>query len=272
MNSQSILMAKITYLSGNSESDLDTEMTSYVADNPVLAKEIQFVESFWQQPSEIVLEQPSEELDQRFYQMLDQAKVAQKSLSTADKKKQSLNVLHWLTNVLAPKPFTQFASLALVFAIGFNMNNHQTPSNNQSLDGLQKQVESLSSLVALSMINNGSTSERLTGVSYSLQTNEQNEQLNLALMKLLNNDRSSAVRLSVIDALSARTSVKAFEAELLDSIDKQIHPVVQIGLIKLLVNKGSNTSLSKLKVKSANNQLSIEAREFIDQLLAQRYI
>lgn len=275
MNSQSILMAKISYLSGNSESDLDSEMKTYVANHPELAKELQFVEAFWQQKSEVELEQPSAALDQRFYQMLNQAKVVQNDQQIQSEKKQvvglGLDIWQWLVSLFSPKPLAQFASLALVFTIGLNMNSF-TSSNNQSLAGLQKQVESLSSLVALSMINNGSTSERLTGVSYSLQTNEQNEQLNMALMKLLNTDKSTAVRLSVIDALSARASVIYFEAELLDSIDNQRHPMVQIALIRLLVNKGSNNSLSKLKDKSANNQISTEASEFIDQLLTQSYI
>ena len=166
----------------------------------------------------------------------------------------------------------QFATLAVVFAIGYGSNNLQPQQTDESFAGLEQQVQSLSALVAMSMINKGSASERLTGITYSRQTGGRDPAVDGVLLKLLNTDRSTAVRLSAINAFSSRLSVSAIETQLLDSVLRQEQPLVQIGLIKLLAGKGSESSLSELSQMADDGRLTPEGSEFLQQLKAKYLI
>ena len=180
MNHQTIIDWKLSSISNGvtAELILTDEMQQYIEANQELVKELAFIDAFWQQDSQ---ELPSSELDKRFYKMLLQAQTAQQNIETNQVVKQPqqssifTGVKNWLS-ASSIKPFAQFATLGLVFFLGFNANQN---NNNVSLQGknlaantgienLQQEVSSLSAMLALSMLDKSSAAERLTGVAYSL--------------------------------------------------------------------------------------------------------
>ncbi|MCJ8272666.1 MAG: HEAT repeat domain-containing protein [Psychrosphaera sp.] len=280
MNSQQILTAKVDFLSGNANQDIDETMKQIVDNDPALQQEIAFVEAFWHKDNDVKDEQPGASMDARFYQMLAGAQSAQISAlapilkSSADKP----SIWQQLNDALVPQSFgngmMQVAMMGMVFTLGYYVNVSQSSdlqasaaTQDNSMAELKSEVQSLNSLVALSMINNSSASKRLTGINYSRQSGADDETLNDALVKMLNNDKSTAVRLAAIDAFAERGVTTRVEIKLVDALAKQ-NPLVQIGLIKLLNNHGSEYARIKVAALARQGELTDEAREVYQQFKA----
>ena len=267
IDTQTILSTKVAFLSGNSTQDIDDSMKAYAQNDIELQKELAFIEAFWHQSNDAVHEQPSNTLDARFYQMLSQAQAAQMPQSITQPK---LTLLQSIQNWISPKPIMQFAMMAAVFTLGFNINSQpNTAPDNVAMQGLQDKVESLNSLVALSMINNSSASKRLTGIDYSRQSNTDDDALNDALIKMLNHDTSTAVRLAAVNAIAERFLSDKVQQQLLDGLILQ-KPLVQIELVSLFLNHGSKSSMDSLAALVKNQELSDEATEIYQQRIVKQ--
>jgi hypothetical protein len=280
MNSQQILTAKVDFLSGNANQDIDETMKQIVDNNPALQQEIAFVEAFWHKDNDVKDEQPSASMDARFYQMLAGAQSAQINALAPGVNSPTTKTSIWqqLKEVMMPQSFgngmMQVAMMGMVFTLGYYVNLPQSPNmttaavtQDNSMADLKSEVQSLNSLVALSMIQNSSASKRLTGINYSRQSGSDDETLNDALVKMLNNDKSTAVRLAAIDAFAERGLNTQVEIKLVDALSKQ-KPLVQIGLIKLLNNHGSEYARIKVAALARQGELTEEAREVYQQFKA----
>ena len=76
MNHQTIIDWKLASINKDvtAESTLTSEMQQYIDAHPELVKELEFIDAFWQTEAQ---EEPSVELDKRFYKMLLQAQTTQ---------------------------------------------------------------------------------------------------------------------------------------------------------------------------------------------------
>jgi hypothetical protein len=275
MNHQHIIDWKISSLQNvdleQGEHKFTQEMQAYLDLHPELNDELAFIDMFWQQEAQ---EQPSTELDKRFYQMLSQAKSAQNSkvnarspLESGNKETNSQGLLTTIKNwwVFKPmQPVGQAVALGLMFVIGFNVNQ-STPSNvaDISLQNLQQEVSSLSSMLALSMLQKSSAAERLTGVAYSRQTDLSDPLLMTTLITALAKDKSTAVRLAIINALSSMPDIHEQESELLALAIKESNTLVQIELCRLLLNVGSQHTKNKLRSQLSATDIDPEVKEFL---------
>lgn len=263
MDNKTILAVKVAYLSGNSPNDIDETMKKQIQQDKQLAQEIAFVESFWSSEDEAAQEMPSKALDARFYQMLSVAQAAQSKGQAEISHVKKTTWLDKLGQWLLPKPIMQLAMMAGVFSLGYYINAPVSDPEELAMNSLKQEVQSLSSLVALSMIDNSSASKRLTGISYSKQSGANDQILNNALLKMINADKSTAVRLAAIDALSSRGFDANMELALLEGLAEQ-NLMVQIELVSLLISQGSQISQIKLKDLAANGALDNEAKEFFE--------
>ncbi len=231
--------------------------------------------SFWQQEPESI-PAPSEQMRNNFYQMLDEAKSAQNAASQAQAPKspeanEMLNpsgILSWLSGWLAPNPVAQFASLAIVFAMGMSVNQFTGSSqqNDSGLTALQQEVSSLSSLVAISMLQKPSASERLTGVAYSGQTDLSDPVLSQTLIDLLENDKSTAVRLAIVNTLSESNNLSGIETKLIDLAVNETNPLVQMELCRLILINGTSETQRTLLDNLKSITLHEDVAEFIDEI------
>lgn len=274
MNSEQIIQAKINFLSDESQMDLSADMNAFVGMDSTLEEELKFIEQFWNSTKDSVDELPSSQLSNNFYAMLDQANSAQQATqrstqqsikASKDDNQTKSTFFQFFENLFNAKPVLQFATIMMVFTLGYYLNQPQYKEQDEAMVNLQKQVKALNSMVALSMIQKNSASERLAGVSYSKQSNVEDETLTMALIELLNSDSSSAVRLAVIDAVYARGSVLSLQTNLLESIPKQNNALVQMGLIRLILEKGDALGKQKVIDMKTLDLLMPEVADFIEQ-------
>jgi HEAT repeat protein len=127
---------------------------------------------------------------------------------------------------------------------------------------LQTQVESLRQLVALSLMNQQSATARLRGVTYTVQMEQPDQQVQQALLRAVNHDPNVNVRLSAVDALEKFAhSSAAIRRALADAIPVQESPLVQIALIELLAQLDEKNAVPELRRLAANEQADESVRQ-----------
>jgi hypothetical protein len=278
MNNQEIIDWKIASLANDSNSELSADMQMYLNNNQQLQDELLFIEQFWTNDIKPQV-MPSDKLDANFYQMLSSAQSAQHEVAQqqnhhrAPENKRALSIVDTVKSWLMPKPIVQFATLTLVFVLGLNIN--QAPNNeknNAIYSGLQDDISSLTTVLAMSMLQKDSASERLSGVAYSRQTDLSNPLLVEQLIALLERDKSTSVRLAIIKSLGQLKSFGSSEQQLLTLAIQEENLLVQIELCRLLLNYGSGDIKNVLTEQTNQQLLKPEVREFIQAQLMASYI
>jgi len=288
MTNQQIIDWKIASLANNDNSELSEEMQSYLEQNSQLQEELLFIEQFWTSDVKPLV-MPSDKLDANFYQMLSRAKTAQQHSPEqydaqqettqplndyrASSKVPSLSLMDKVKSWLTPMPIAQFATLTLVFVLGYNINKAPNSEiNSEAYSVLQQDISSLTTVLAMSMLQKDSASERLSGVAYSRQTNLSNPVLVEQLIELLARDKSTSVRLAIINSLGELESFGLFEQQLLTMATMEENLLVQIELCRLLLNYGSVEIKNLLTEQSSQQQLKPEVQEFIKAQSMAAYI
>ena len=192
-----------------------------------------------------------------FYQMLEQQKQTKpEAPGVLDSLRQ------WFTDRSAGmQPAFQFALVCIVFMAGMGTQTLMQSDDNNAVAALESQVDELNVMVALSLLQKSSASERLSGVAYSSRGGEMTEALVTELLKLLESDKSTAVRLAIIEALSDYAMIGVIEEQILDALLKQDNVLVQIQLVELLKNHGSQNIIHQLLEQIEDERIHEEVRD-----------
>lgn len=142
------------------------------------------------------------------------------------------------------------AAIVLVMAgivIGFYINKNQI--HEQELAQLKQEVENTKQLMITMIGNPNSASQRLQGVNVALTITAPDHDIVNALVKTLNDDPNTNVRLAALEALGNYYTDGTVRKALIESLGTQKDPIVQIALIQLMVKmneKGSVKSLEQI--------------------------
>jgi hypothetical protein len=171
---------------------------------------------------------PSPALDARFYTMLAKQKQKQRPSRLRE-------FFSWPQ--LAPRFAMASVALILGLAAGYLLRSPSANTNSRDpqIDALSQQVSELQEMMMLSLLENGSTTERLKAVSLTQQMDEASKKVTSALIHTLNNDANVNVRLAALDALKPYASDSSVREALVRSIKNQESPLVQVSLAELMV-------------------------------------
>ncbi|MGA3237790.1 MAG: HEAT repeat domain-containing protein [Bryobacteraceae bacterium] len=120
---------------------------------------------------------------------------------------------------------------------------------------LKGQVEGLRQLVALSLLQAQSPSDRLRGVSFSSQIARPDADVEQSLLRAVNHDPNVNVRLSAVDAIEKYTGDPAVRRALVDAVAVQDSPIVQCALIDLLKEINDRDSAPALRKLAQDGQV-----------------
>ncbi|MBM3797469.1 MAG: HEAT repeat domain-containing protein [Acidobacteria bacterium] len=163
--------------------------------------------------------------------------------------------------------------LAAVSAGGGWLMGRQSPAPQprDEVAALRSEVAGLRSLVAVSMLGQGSAGARLQGISYATRpgTPESPEVLE-ALVSALQHDEHVNVRLAACDALRRQTANPAVRRVLARALATEDSPLVKVSLIEALADASARESVRPLlNLKSAANEdeaVRTEAARALDRL------
>lgn len=128
--------------------------------------------------------------------------------------------------------------------IGTNLPRHGEDSE---VAKLRDEVASTREMVALSLLQQQSATERLRGVDYTGRLPSMEPTVVSALIQAVSHDANVNVRLAAIDALTKVASHPAVVDSLTQSLPRQESPLVQAALIDYLVEAHDRKAVSALQ-------------------------
>jgi hypothetical protein len=135
------------------------------------------------------------------------------------------------------------------------------PARTDEMAQMSSQVQNLREIVALSLLDRQSAASRLEGVSWSSQVDRPNQELLSALLMVLNHDSNTNVRLSSLDALERFSYDAAVGKALVDSLQQQDSPLVQIALIDSLVHIHNRAAAPELRKLTGDTEINPAVRQ-----------
>jgi HEAT repeat protein len=215
------------------------EFAAHLASCEACRSESSRIGALWQSLDLLPVEEPSGKLRERFYEMLGAYRQGQASVA--------MPVKHaW------PKMVWQVAAAAALLVVGLGVGyGVREDRSRPELVQLREEVASMRQLVALSLMQQQSASDRLRGVSWSYQVEPSDEEVMNALVTTVNHDPSVNVRLAAVDALrpftgSPATHVMARNA-VIQALPKQTTPIVQVALIDFLAELKERNAAPELR-------------------------
>ncbi len=171
---------------------------------------------------------------------------------------------HWWMAGWWPAKAVWQTALAVVLLLGGGFGEHylaRPRTANPEIATLQAQVENLRQTVALSMLQDQSSSSRIRGVSYASQVQRPDSQIEQALLSALNHDANINVRLRAVDALENLAGHPDIQRALVDSLPLQDSPLVQVAVIDVLTEVNGKAALPALRQLAADGKTDDAVRQ-----------
>jgi len=177
--------------------------------------------------------EPSANLRKGFDSML------QEELNTA--KGRAITMTPWMFRVAAALAFIVVAGTA-----GFWINRQQRQAD--ALEAMRQEMQATKKLMMAMLDNQQSASQRLMGatVAYNEVASLDPDVVN-ALVHAMNKDENTNVRLAALEALAKFQSQPHVKAALIASLNTQKDPIVQIALIRMMVEMKGKGVMEKLE-------------------------
>jgi Putative zinc-finger/HEAT repeats len=204
----------------------------------------------WRGLDSMAMPEPSRAMRTRFMEMmeayqtgLEQAGPAGASLPSRAKRSR------WFAWWPA-QPAWQMAIAAVLLIAGVTAGKYAARAPKETapeMAQLQSQVEGLREMVALSLLQAQSPSDRLRGVNFSSQISRPDAEVEQSLLRTVNHDSNVNVRLSAVDAIEKYAGDPAVRRALVDAVTVQDSPIVQCALIDLLADVNARDSEPALR-------------------------
>jgi hypothetical protein len=212
--------------------------------------------------------EPSSAVRSRFYETLG---AFRQGLESAPKRSIGDRLLAMWPKQPAYQVAASFAMLAIGLGLGYEIKQSPvTPAQIQpgpEVAQLRDEVSSMKQMVALSLLQQQNAGERMRGVSYAYMAQPNDTQVLTALLTTVNNDESTSVRLSAVDALHAFGGSPVMRAAVIQSIRKQQNSLVQVALIDLLVDLKEKEAVPELQALSVDSKINAAVRQHAQQAI-----
>jgi hypothetical protein len=255
------------HAAGTLNEGVRTEFEAHLALCADCSKEAEGLRAIWAKLAQLPEQQPSADMDARFYSMLQGYR--QGLEESQPRATLQPSVANWLSRVWPAQPAFQFGLAALLFGIGlcigkFGFNggqkNSSVAASEASLTQLRSEVAGLKEQVVLALLEQRSASERLRGVEMTIRLNQPQEQIAAALLHTLEADSNVNVRLAAVAALQTFAGQPGVRKSLLDALPNERSPLVQVGLIEMMVDLREREVLPILKTLLENAGLNESVR------------
>ncbi len=233
-------------------------------------REYETLAMLWNSLGELPHEKPSAAMRERFYTAL-----AAYNRESRPLKVSLPDIVNAFVAQFWPKqPMMQFALALLLFITGGaagmllmsgSDNNKQDHSESKTeISQLRDEVKAMNRMLAVSLMQQQSASERLRGITLTSQFQQPDGELTSALLEALNYDPNVNVRLAAIDALIQFGSDPNVRKAVITALTRQNSPIVQMALIDFSVSQQVQQSKPVMEQLLKNPKLNDAVKSRIE--------
>lgn len=175
----------------------------------------------------------------------------------------------WLDRWTRPRPATlqpAWSLPALLLGVALGASLMWGFGSQREVRRLSAEVDSMSRVLGLSLLDHQSASERLRGVSFSMRA-PADDRIVAALLQSVRNDPNVNVRLAALEALGAHVDSPAVRSGLIEALPGQRSPVLQVALIEILERGNGASSDRAIQEFLEREDLDTEVERQIRDLL-----
>ncbi len=143
----------------------------------------------------------------------------------------------------------RIAAAVVLVMVGVVIGNwiNTTRQNNQELARLKEEVEANKKIMLAMLENQQSASQRMMGATVAYELPKADDEIVNVLVKTMNEDPNTNVRLAALEALGKFYQQPHVRKALLTALPTQKDPMVQIALIRLLVQMKEKQVVNELQ-------------------------
>ena len=230
-------------------------------------EELNEINASWAQLGTLPEEQPSDAVRTRFYAMLESYKQDVKQKKTISAEPGYFKRLFRF--IPLQQPINQWTMTLLILVIGILLGYllHSSGNGSAELTSLHQELHQMRQMVAVSLLTQNSSSERIRGVSLSSKIENPDSEMLHALFDTLNTDLSVSVRLAAIKSLAHFYEMPAVRNQLIQTIPQQTSPLVQMALITLMDEMNDRQALLSLEQLMKENNLHPDVKKQTEQCI-----
>jgi hypothetical protein len=269
---QEVLAAR---LAGDEAALLSEAMERHFADCPRCHAEQEEVERLWATMDQLAGEAPSGELRDRFARTLADYR------ATLDAEAPAASAAEARPPARAPLSFRQrvrrrplrfalragYGLAAALAGVAIGLVLARRAPEAETVTALHQEVRGLREVLALSLLQQGSASARLEGVSVGAGLATVDPEVRSALLDTLANDPNPNVRLAAVDALAPRAADPDVQRRLVEVLRGDGSPLVQIAVADALLASDGERARRLVAPLADDREVRPEVREFVRQRL-----
>lgn len=243
------------------ESELTPAMRQHMTECKGCSDEFSDMKRMWFALAEVPTPEPSHTSAQRFDQWL-----AQEAKSA--RKPARVDIFAGLRTLLGQRAVWQVAVVLGCVGLGFLGGEFRARQEFQQKEvaRMQGEMDSMKQMLAVSMLQQQSASERLRGASMVSELRQPDSQVVEQLISTLEDDDNINVRLAAVESLGSVANNADTRKRLVEALGRQNSPTVQLALLAMLVElrEKSVVPVARRIAMDENNPL---IRQRVEQLL-----
>jgi anti-sigma-K factor RskA len=254
------------YLQGSLKAEQDDLVEQHIEECADCREEV----AIWKKLSLLPVEQPSAGSRERFEAMLRayQTGRSDKASAGVERSKRG-SVWNWLRSPVGAVAWSAALLVIGIFAGDyFGSRPVHTSTDRDEIAAMHTELTNMRQMVVLSMLQQQSASERLQAVSYSRREDQLDPQVMSALVHTLRYDGSVDVRLAALDALSRHGAQPQVHKGVVDALQEQQSPLVQVALIDLMLEWRDPDAAQRLRNFEQTPNLNPTVRQRADWALS----
>ncbi|NAS31745.1 hypothetical protein GTQ40_12230 [Flavobacteriaceae bacterium R38] len=257
MKDEHIIDLLVDYLDGSLSKDLKKEVDAHLDKCEACKEELTQLKTVFRAIEEEKDVEIPKSLKTGFYEILDQEIAESNKIISIQNNRNSFG-----------KTFLKIAAGLTLLLMSYTFGKYQgNLSSEKEIAAVNSKNQEIKQLAMLSFMENESASKRIQGVNYVEEFTMPDEEIVNALIKRLEIDENTNVRLAAVEALEKFTSSEKVKKALIEALGYEKDATVQITIIQILVSIQEKKAAEPMKKLLELEDTEAFVKEQIQELL-----
>jgi hypothetical protein len=250
----------LAFLSGELDTNTGKQLKKELRDQGYSDKELKELKQLYQELGKIPVPEPSQTMTQQFYQMLNTYK---RHLTQRESPWERL--VSWFHNPRHVKFALGLVYSFVLLFVGWSGRVwlQSNGTGQEQLHFMSVELQEMKKIMTYSLLNQASPSERIKAIHY-LRTQTHMDGITVgALLRILNDDPNTNVRLIALDALLNYSNQTEVREGLVYSINRQDSPLLQLALTEAVIDLREKQAAGPLRQLLERPDLNVVVRSSV---------